>query len=107
LHNNLFDNSTKPSIAIPTPVNPYIDKISPRKYKIVDMSIKDFLMGLLTQIPLLGGVVLYHKLVEIENRIEDIRKGDENEQPKKQDNARGNKSDEKKHSGNIAINMLP
>jgi len=76
LHNNLPDNSTKPTIAIPTPVNPYIDKISPRKYKIANMSIKDFVMGLLTQIPLLGGVVLYHKLVEIENRVEDIRKGD-------------------------------
>lgn len=107
LHNNLSHNTTKPSIPVPTPVNPYIDKVSPRRYMIAHMSIKDFIMGLLTQIPLLGGVVLYHKLVEIENRIEDIRKGDKNEQPKKQDNARRNKSDEKTHSGNIAINMLP
>jgi hypothetical protein len=74
LHNNLLDNSARPSIAIPTPVNPYIDKVSPRRYMIAHMSIKDFIMGLLTQIPLLGGVVLYHKLVEIENRVEDIRK---------------------------------
>jgi len=98
LHNNIPNNPTRPTIAVPTPVNPYTDKISPRKYKIANMSIKDFIMGLLTQIPLLGGVVLYHKLVEIENRVEDIRKGDKNEQSKKQDNARRNKSDEKKHS---------
>ena len=39
--------------------------------------------------------------------ILELRKGDKNEQPKKQDNARRNKSDEKTHSGNIAINMLP
>lgn len=74
LHNNIPHNTTKSTIPIPTPVNPYIDKISTRRHMIAHMSIKDFIMGLLTQIPILGGVILYHKLVEIENRVEDIRK---------------------------------
>jgi hypothetical protein len=93
LHNNIPHNTTKSTIPIPTPTNPYIDKVSTRRYMIAHMSIKDFCMGLLTQIPILGGVILYHKLVEIENRIEDIRKGEDNknEQPKRQDNTRKNR----------------
>ena len=108
LHNNIPNNPTRPTIAVPTPVNPYTDKISPRKYKIANMSIKDFIMGLLTQIPILGGVVLYHKLVEIENRVEDIKNKEmiKNEQPKKQDNTRSITRN-KKENTRINTEYLP
>lgn len=70
LHNNISHNTTKSSIAIPTPVNPHINKISPRRH----ITLKNFLMGLITQIPILGGIVMYEKLVEIEEKVEKIMK---------------------------------
>jgi len=38
------------------------------------MTIKDFIMGLITQIPIIGGIVVYHKLVEIDKKIEEMKK---------------------------------
>ena len=46
-----------------------IDKISKR----YDMSKRDIFMGLLTQVPILGGIVLFKKLVEIERLVKNGR----------------------------------
>jgi len=48
-----------------------MDKISKR----YDMSKKDIFLGLLTQVPILGGIVLFKKLVEIEKKVEVIDNG--------------------------------
>jgi hypothetical protein len=36
-----------------------------------DMEIKEIIYGILTQIPILGGIVLYKKLIDIENKIKE------------------------------------
>jgi len=56
-----------------------IDKIE-RRYH---MKKKDIFLGLLTQVPILGGIVLFRKLCELEEKIDgkelhDLRKEDHN-----------------------------
>jgi hypothetical protein len=73
LHNNLSNSETRNGDVIPNTTNPIADKVSSRRNK-YEMTIKDFIMGLITQIPIIGGIVVYHKLVEIDKKIEEMKK---------------------------------
>jgi hypothetical protein len=66
LHNNIPNSPTKPTPAVSPAVVSDADKIQTRR------SLKEFFMGLATQIPIFGGLVMYDKLIDLEKKIDKI-----------------------------------
>jgi len=66
--NNLLDDKGKPTL--PDNIHPCADIHKAKNRR--SLTLKTFLWGLATQLPIIGGFIIYEKLVRIEEKVDEV-----------------------------------